>query len=254
MKKLVWFLLFNIPLMAWSQGTSSTSVLDDHPKADPNYVELYSESTYYEKYNWVSESRLRYYVPFYRQNIFKVEGFLGANWQWQAASDTSFYSDAVSPTIGARMGLWNKVFLTLEQRYRIQYSEPRSEGGDPRATLSAGDLYYWNGGVKAAGLLTEAYGEISSVPRLASTPVSVLWLKQAYRFPFSKGLYLDPYLEYFTRQSEAADLGPALSEFRGGLRGLWIWKSWTVSGMIYRNFSSQERGSIEGLFVVGGIF
>ncbi|MNK22759.1 hypothetical protein D3C87_410400 [compost metagenome] len=253
MKKWLLFVLFNIPMITWAQGTSSTSVLQDHP-AGRNYVELYSESTYYEKYNWVSESRLRYYLPFYKNDWFKAEAFFGAAWQWQAVSDSTFYSDAISPGLGVRLGVFGKVFLTLEERYRMQYSEPREQMSDPRATLSAGDLYYWNGGVKAEGLLTEGYGESSFVPRLSTAPVSVLWIKQAYRFPLGNGIYLDPYGEYFNRQSQTADLGPTITEIRGGLRALWQSSAWTVSGMVYRNFSSQERGSFEGLFVVGGVF
>lgn len=218
--------------------------------------ELYSESTYYQKYDVVTESRLRSYISIWQDEHWELRPYLGVSLQYQTpGAQNKYFDNTLHPALGVQMTYLRKIALSLQGGVRTNLSQTEKQSEwDPRAVLSFGDFWSWVP-VKLPGVFTEIYAESAYLPRLSSTPVSTLWLKQGYRMNLISHLYLDPYAELFLRESRSADLGPSLTQGRGGARLLWVNDSWSVAGLIYHNFRQDESSaSTEGLLVVGGNF
>ncbi len=218
--------------------------------------ELYSESTYYQKYDIVTESRLRSYISIVQDERWELRPYVGVSFQYQTpGAQSKYFANTVNPALGLQILYLRKISLSLQGGVRTNVSQPENQSEwDPRVVLSAGDFVSWVG-LKFPAVFTEIYGESAYLPRLSSTPVSTLWMKQGYRIKLISRLYLDPYAELFFRESRSADLGPSLTQTRGGARLLWTDDSWTVAGLIYHNFRQDDASAAtEGLLVVGGNF
>jgi hypothetical protein len=218
---------------------------------------FYSESNYYEKYDLVTESRLRTLYNWQESENLETGAYLGATLQYQTPDAAEkYYDSTMTPQLGLQFRFIKKVYLQLQAGVRTvidseSQAEKKSEW-DPRVVLSAGDMLYSTPSSKA---FVEYYGEVSYVPRIDSTPVSTGWVKLGYRFSPWKNIYADPYAEGFVRESRNDDLGPTLTQWRTGARLLWWTPSWNVSTLIYHNFNNDsDNGALEGLFVVGGNF
>lgn len=233
-------------------GTSTSSLFSSVQKG---FEELYSENSYYTEYNLVTDTRIRYYQPLLESLYTGIDAFVGANLQYQSpGAKEKYFDDSITPYVGVRGSLFKRIYLQFQAGLRSiineDYSGERSQW-DPRVILSAGDFWQWS----PPQVFTEAYGESTFVPRLDSTPVSTLWVKQGYRFQPLLHLNLDPYAEFYTRDSRSADLGPSMTEVRLGLRTQWVQGGWNVAALMYHPFDRHDtHGDIEGLLVVGGIF
>lgn len=218
---------------------------------------LYSESTYYENYDVVTESRLKSLFNWQEGESFTAGAYLGASLQYQTPNaPEKYYDNTLTPQAGLQFGFLQKITLQLQAGYRNvmeEKSKAQTESEwDPRVILSAGDFIYFS---PSSPLFTEYYGEASYVPRLSSTPVSSAWLKAGARYSPYKNIYTDPYAEGFIRESRNDDLGPSITQWRVGGRLLWATNDWSVAALLYHNINSNEASSpIEGLFVVGGNF
>lgn len=253
-------LLFMLSVSAntFAQVESSTSSIALTPKAK-SYEELYSENSYYEQYNLVTDTRLRYYQPLYIENILSVDAFAGAGIQYQSPNAPQKYFDnSITPYVGVRTGAFRKIFLQVQAGVRAVLNDEnsgqtnRSAEWDPRVILSAGDFWQWP---VDSHLFTEAYGESAYVPRIDSTPVSTGWLKQGYRFKPMASVNVDPYAEFYLRESRSADLGPSMKEGRAGVRAQWLPGGWNLAALIYHPINRAEaHGDVEGLLVIGGQF
>ncbi|QDK37492.1 hypothetical protein [Bdellovibrio sp. NC01] len=239
------------------EGTSTTSIWLN-PKAK-SYKELYSENSYYEQYNLVTDTRLRYYQPLYIENVLSLDAFAGAGFQYQSPNaQQKYFDNSVTPYVGMRAGAFQKIFLQFQAGVRAVLNDEnsgqtnRSAEWDPRVILSAGDFWQWP---VDSHIFTEGYGEVAYVPRLDSTPVSTGWLKQGYRFKPMVSVNIDPYAEFYLRESRSADLGPSMKEGRVGVRTQWLPGSWNLAALIYHPINRTEaHGDIEGLLVIGGQF
>lgn len=220
------------------------------------HQELYSESTFYQKYDIVTESRLRSYFSWGEGENWKLEPYFGVSLQYQSpGAEAKYFDNTVTPSLGIEGRLYDRIALQVQGGVRtvVGQNENTSEW-DPRVVLSAGDFWTWNS-LGFSSVFTEVYGESVYMPRLDGTPVSTLWVKQGYRFKVASHLFVDPYAEFFIRDSRSADLGPSMTQGRGGIRGLWATDSWTVAALVYHNLKKDESSApIEGLFVVGGDF
>ena len=218
---------------------------------------FYSESTYYEKYDLVTESRLRSLLNWQESEFLESGVYLGASIQYQSPDAAQkYYDSAMTPQLGLQFRFIKKIYLQLQAGVRTvidadSQAEKKTEW-DPRVILSTGDILYASPSSK---YFAEYYGEVSAVPRIDATPVSTAWLKLGARFSPWKNIYTDPYVEAFTRESRNDDLGPTLTQYRAGARFLWWMPAWNVAALIYHGFDNDdETAAIEGLFVVGGNF
>lgn len=233
-------------------GTSTSKMFSSLRNS---YEELYSENSYYEQYNLVTDTRLRHYQPLRDGGQWGLDAYIGANLQYQSpGAKQKYFDDALMPYVGLQANLMRKIFLQMQAGARSilndNYEGNRTQW-DPRIILSAGDFWQW----KMPQVFTEGYGESAFVPRLDSTPVSTVWLKQGYRFKPVTSVNLDPYAEFYLRESRSADLGPSMTEFRLGLRTQWLAGGWNVAALIYHPFDRKDaHGDVEGLMVIGGVF
>ena len=220
------------------------------------YAELYSENNIYNSDIAVTDSRLRQYFSFLNSQKTQVnlEAFLGVNWQAQLSdSETRFLTNAVSPSLGLRANWRQWVYLTLEERSRFEYDNENPQNvSDPRFVISSGQFLPWEM-TQAKYLFTEFYGEASWVYRVAPAPVGTVWVKQGYRLPVLSRLYVDPYLEFYSRQSSNEELGTTLNEGRAGGRLLYTWDKFSAAAHVYQPFASLNN-SLAGLVVLGGVF
>ncbi|MNL84527.1 hypothetical protein D3C87_2125200 [compost metagenome] len=72
--------------------------------------------------------------------------------------------------------------------------------------------------------------------------------------PVISKLFLDPYMEFYSRQSPTVDLGANLNEGRAGGRLLYMWDKFSVAAHLYQPFASENRDQLAGLLVIGGFF
>lgn len=233
-------------------GTSATSFKTPTYKS---YEELYSENSYYTEYNLVTDTRLRYYQPLSQVGIVGLDAYVGANLQYQSpGAQQKYFDNAITPYVGVQANLFRRIFLQAQAGVRTVIDENQQSNNaqwDPRVILSAGDFWQWAN----PQVFTEAYGEVAYVPRLDSTPVSTGWIKQGYRFKPAVSVNLDPYAEFYSRESRDPDLGPSMTEGRLGLRTQWLKGSWNVAALVYHPVNRKEaHGDVEGLLVVGGVF
>lgn len=218
---------------------------------------VYSESTYFEKYDLVTESRLRALYN-WQENDYVTSGvYVGASVQYQSPDASQKYFDSsMTPQVGVQFGLVKKAFLQLQAGYRTiiekEISNEQKSEWDPRAILSVGDMMYAS---PISRYFSEYYAEAAYVPRIDPTPVSTAWVKLGARFSPWKYIYIDPYAEAYAKESRNADLGPTLTLVRAGSRFLWATSKWSVAALVYNNLNqNSESTAIEGLFVVGGTF
>ncbi len=220
---------------------------------------FYSESTYYERYDLITESRLKSLYGLYESSVLTAGAFLGVSLQYQSnGAAERYYDDAVTPQLGVQLSFFKKVILQLQTGVR-QLIPPPSDSPDetraqwdPRVILSVGDFLNY---APTQNVFTEYYGEVSYVPRIDPTPVSTFSVKQGWRFTPYKNIYADPYGEVFLRKSNNADLGPSITEWRTGGRLTWATAAWTIAGLAYHNFNKKaESGTLEGLLILGGQF
>ncbi|MDG0817372.1 hypothetical protein [Bdellovibrio svalbardensis] len=233
-------------------GTTSSDFLSSSKKS---YEELYSESSYYEQYNLVTDTRVRYYQPLHLSETLGLDAYAGANLQYQSSgAKQKYFDNAVTPYVGIQGNLFKRIFLQLQAGVRTVINDKRESNTtqwDPRVILSAGDFWHW----PTQQVFTEAYGEVAYVPRLDATPVSTGWIKQGYRFKPTASVNLDPYAEFYSRESRSPDLGPSMTEARFGLRSQWLRGSWNVAALVYHPVNRKvTQGDVEGLLVVGGVF
>jgi hypothetical protein len=242
------FLVVNFFMASLGLATSAHAAIQNS---------FYSESTYYEKYDLVTESRLRSLYNWQESENLESGAYLGASLQYQSPDAAQkYYDSAMTPQVGLQFRFVKKVYLQLQAGVRTviesdSQAEKKTEW-DPRVILSTGDMLYASPSSKT---FAEYYGEVSFVPRINSTPVSTAWLKLGYRFSPWKNIYADPYAEAFARESRNSDLGPTITQYRAGARLLWWTPSWNVSALLYHGFDDDDAtAAIEGLFVVGGNF
>lgn len=220
------------------------------------YQELYSESTFYQKYDLVTDSRVRSYLPLWSGSNWRVEPYLGVSLQYQSSgAEAKYFDNTATPALGVQVRFFEKVVLQAQGGIRTVAGEKENKSEwDPKLVLSAGDFWTWQV-LGFSSVFTEAYGESAYLPRVSDTPVSILWIKQGYRFKAASHLYIDPYAEFFARESRSADLGPSMTQGRAGIRTLWQNNSWTVAALVYHGLKQNESSApVEGLFVVGGSF
>ncbi|MBO9666400.1 MAG: hypothetical protein J7501_06260 [Bdellovibrio sp.] len=219
------------------------------------FFDLYSESSYYYDYDFVTDTRLRYYQPLTEVVSMAVSTYIGAGIQYQSmGAREKYYDDTVNPHLGLQLQILPGVKLQGQIGYRTVMGlndETSSTTWDPRMIFAAGNLWNWG----ATQNFTEGYGEVTYVPRLSSTPVSVVWIKQGYRWIPASLVKLDAYGEMYARESRSDDLGPTITEWRMGARSTWDYKKWSVSALVFHAFNREvPKGEIEGLFTVGGNF
>ncbi|WP_374079854.1 hypothetical protein [Bdellovibrio bacteriovorus] len=239
-----------LPSLGYS--TTNSSVL----REKKFYQELYSESTFYQKYDLVTESRVRSYLPLWSGNNWRIEPYLGVSLQYQSSgAEAKYFDNTATPALGILVRFFEKVTLQAQGGVRTVVGEKENKSEwDPKTVFSAGDFWTWQS-LGFSSVFTEAYSESAYLPRVSETPVSILWIKQGYRFKAASHLYIDPYAEFFARESRSPDLGPSTTQGRAGVRTMWQNNSWTVAALVYRNFKQHESSSsVEGLFVVGGNF
>ncbi len=261
-----WMISITSTCRAVEEVGTSTSEISSSSKYK-SYEELYSESSYYEEYNLVTDTRLRYYQPLYEgQSLhewqpskewgrFGLDAYAGASLQYQSpGAKQKYFDNAITPYVGLQGNLFKRIFLQVQAGVRTVIDKDQQSNStqwDPRVILSASDLWQW----PVPQVFTEAYGEVAYVPRLDATPVSTGWIKQGYRFKPAVNVNLDPYAEFYSRESRDPDLGPTMTEGRLGLRTQWLKGSWNVAALIYHPVNRKEaHGDIEGLLVVGGVF
>lgn len=238
-------------------GTTSTSVMPigSSPTIKKGFFDFYSESSYYYDYDFVTDSRLRYYQPLSNLGAVGLSAYLGANVQYQSpGAKGKYYDNTFNPNVGLQFQFYPGVKLNTQVGYRSVMGlndETRQTTWDPRMIFSAGDLWMWG----MTKNFTEGYFESAFVPRLDRTPVSLVWVKQGYRwFPRPK-LTLDAYGEVYQRVSNSDDLGPTMTEWRAGGRTTWSEREWNVSALVYHPFQKHvQSGELEGLLTLGGQF
>ncbi|QLY27015.1 hypothetical protein [Bdellovibrio sp. KM01] len=254
-------------VMAQSQGGSAEAAAPDVPATismpmdssttilKKGFFDFYSENSYYYDYDFVTDSRLRYYLPVTELGSVGVSAYIGANIQYQSpGASEKYYDNTFNPNVGLQFQFVPGVKLNAQVGYRTvtgMNDEPRQTTWDPRLVFSAGDILMWG----MTKNFTEGYLESAFVPRLDRTPVTLAWIKQGYRwFPHAK-LSLDAYGEGYQRVSNSEDLGPTMTEWRAGGRSTWTEKAWNVSALIYHPFPKHvSSGEIEGLVTLGGQF
>ncbi|WP_413581341.1 hypothetical protein [Bdellovibrio sp. HCB288] len=235
----------------------STTTISEEAEAflKKGFFDFYSESSYYYEYDFVTDSRLRYYQPITEIGTVGLSAYMGANIQYQSPGALSkYYDNTVNPNVGLQFQFYPGVKLQTQVGYRTLMSmdgqEPVSTW-DPRAILSAGHLQMWG----ITQNFTEGYLESAYVPRIDPTPVSLVWLKQGYRWFAGGTISMDAYGEIYQRVSNNNDLGPTITEWRAGGRVTWAEKSWSVSALMYHPFQKHTtNGELEGLLAVGGQF
>ncbi|WP_413561304.1 hypothetical protein [Bdellovibrio sp. HCB209] len=219
------------------------------------FFDLYSESSYYYDYDFVTDSRLRYYQPLRNLGSVGLSAYVGANIQYQSPGALGkYYDNTFNPNVGLQFQFVPGVKLQTQIGYRSTMAvndQPQTTTWDPRMIFSAGRL--WMLGMTQN--FSEGYLESSYVPRLDPTPVTLVWWKQGYRWFAHPKISLDAYGEVYQRVSNSDDLGPTMTEWRAGGRTTWSEKSWSVSALVYHPFQKHvSNGELEGLLALGGQF
>ena len=249
----LWVFFCWVPL-SWAQTdvvtSSSAQVL-----RNPGYFDFYSESSYYEAYDVVTDSRLRYYQPLGVLDDFKTALYFGVGLQYQTpGSREKYFDNTASPNVGLQLDVVDLAKLQVQAGYRTVLegsNQKTSTSWDPRIVLSSGHLWQWS----IPENFTEGYGEVVYVPRLSLTPLSVVWGKQGYRWKPLTQISLDAYGEFYLRESRSDDLGPSMTEWRVGGRAQYHLQSWSLAALLYHPIQKHaSSGDLEGLFTVGGYF
>lgn len=254
MRNFVLWVSFCWAPFSWAQTDSVTSSLAPASR-NPAYFDFYSESSYYEAYDLVTDSRLRYYQPLRALDDFKTSLYLGVGLQYQSpGSREKYFDNTANPNVGLQLDFGNLLKLQAQAGYRTVLgtnNQHTSTEWDPRIILSGGHLWQW----PVPENFTEGYAESVYVPRLSSTPVSVAWAKQGYRWKPQAQLSIDAYGEFYLRESRSEDLGPSVVEWRVGGRAQYRVQSWSLAALLYHPLQKHaSSGEVEGLFVVGGYF
>lgn len=230
-------MVFALPILIL--GSFHTSFAQAYPTP---LGEVYSETTYVPEYGFLSDNYLRFFV--YEAN--PVKFYLGLSTQSQGktkSSQTSLYEkNRVMPLVGLRSHIWKDISGLIEFR-----TEERS-----RAGIYAGNI--WEYSVKSANVFSEYYVEGMILPSFTNEPIFAGWVKHGLRYkPFNQ-FFIDPYLEGYLRISPDKDLGRDTQQFRLGVRGIYLWNTWSVSVLTYQSFAKDEKGHLESLLVLGGTF
>lgn len=225
------------------------------PEVSQGLIDLYSESSYFYEYDFVTDTRLRYYHPLMDLLSMKLLYYVGSNVQYQSSgARAKYYDNTVNPHVGLQLKPVHWLSLQTQVGYRTTVGtddQPTTTTWDPRMILAAGNFITW----PSSQVFTDLYGEASFVPRLSSTPVSIVWGKQGYRWSPQEKMKLDAYAEIYARESRSADLGPTMTEWRLGTRGIWLEPNWSVSVLLFHPVEKETgSGDLEGLLVVGGVF
>jgi hypothetical protein len=253
--------------VAQSQGGSADSAAPDVPSRismplesstsilKKGFFDIYSESSYYYDYDFVTDSRIRYYQPLGELGSVGLSTYVGASIQYQSpGASEKYYDNTINPNVGLQFQFVPGVKLNAQVGYRTvtgMNDETRQTTWDPRMVFSAGDLWMWG----VTKNFSEGYLESAYVPRIDRTPVTLAWAKQGYRwFPQAK-LTVDAYGEFYQRVSKNDDLGPTISEWRAGGRTTWTEKAWSISALVFHPFQKHvSSGELEGLLTLGGQF
>lgn len=225
---LTWF-IFIITIKGFAEATTYAPA-----------VKIYSESLKSEEQpqNILSETRLRFH-PYSKSSL---QPFLGA------------YKNPFNhgPTAGLLYMFGPKQQFQLLAEQRLVYSDQQSAVSEGRFGFIFGDWREWN-----SKLFLETYGESILIPRIDKTPVSTLWTRIGYREKIFSTFFIDPFLQLWMRASTSLDLGQNGTEFRPGVRLLWVPSSTLAVGLHVYNRKTiapiiDKRW--EGLFVVQGEF
>jgi len=204
--------------------------------------EVYSETNYISKYGLLTDTQVRGH--FYQNEILSL--YAGVTMQRQdkiSSDDMNLYDkNLVMPTLGGRVRLWN--FLTVFAEYR---TEDRSRFG-----LAAGQILEYQ--IKDAPVFTEGYAESVVLPSYHNNPVSTAWLKQGLRYRVTESGIVDPYIELYLRRSPDPNLGRDTEQARLGVRGIYLFGTWSAQLLIYQAYEKNESPQEEALFVLGGTF
>lgn len=201
-------------------------------------IKIYSESLRSDDQpqNILSETRVRFH-PFSEEAL---QPFVGA------------YKNPFNygPTAGLIYSFGPQKQFQLLAEQRLVYNDKQSAISEGRYGLIVGDWREWK-----EKYFLETYGESILIPRIDKTPVSTLWTRIGYRAHLIPSLYLDPFLQLWTRASVSQDLGQSGTELRPGLRLLWVPSSSLAVGLIvYRRATVAPMTDKlwEGLFVIQG--
>ncbi len=128
-----------------AHAAETTSMVDSWQRL---HQELYSESTYYEKYNVVTETRVRSYLPLWMQESWSVEPYLGVSMQYQSpGAEYKYFDNTATPALGVQARFFQRITLQAQGGVRTNLSseeENKNSEWDPRLVLSAGDFWSWN--------------------------------------------------------------------------------------------------------------
>ena len=212
-------------------------------KASASIGEVYSETTYVPQFGLLTETQVRAKFFQHEQNVL----YVGATLQRQdkiKSDDQVLYSknNRTMGVLGGRTALWKSLAVFAEYR-----TEKRSRFG-----LYFGEIFEYQ--FKEAPLFSEVYVESVALPSFDNSPVTTAWFKQGLRYHLSEKMIIDPYAELYLRRSPKADLGRDTEQARLGVRGIYLFGTWSAQLLVYQSFEKHERDHEEALFVFGGEF
>lgn len=217
--------------------------------------ELYSESGYYSDFDFVTDTRVRYYHPLAKSDNWGVESYIGASFQYQSSGAKEKLCDnSFTPSIGIKANLYKKLGLLLQAGVRNMTAEDyqgnRSQW-DPKAVVAAEEFFQWDNPL----LFNEAGFEVDYLPRLDSTPAMTVAAKQGLRFKPHSLVNLDTYAEVNHLESHSLNIGPTATEYRMGLRSQLEAKNWNIAANIYHPLNRKDsHGDLDGILAIEGQF
>jgi hypothetical protein len=239
--------------------TTSTSSLNELLKViridKLGHSQFYSESAYYSDYAFVTDSRLRYLRPIAENDFFKTEAYFGVSLQLQTlGANEKYYDNNTNPAVGLRTILYKKIGLILQAGYKNyigeKYQGTRSVW-DPKVVLAGEDFWAWDNPL----LFSEGSFEFAYLPRLDSTPVTTLSVKQGLRFKPTSNINLDALGEINRLEARNPKAGLSNTEVRLGVRSAWESKTWNVAAVLFHAYNRIDpHGDVDGTLTVEGQF
>ncbi len=240
-------------------ATTSTSSLTELLKVIQidklGHSQFYSESSYYNDYAFVTDSRLRYLHPIAENNIFKTEAYFGVSLQLQTlGANEKYYDNNTNPAVGFKTIFYKKIGLILQAGYKNyigeNYQGTRSVW-DPKVVLAGEDFWAWDNPL----LFSEGSFEFAYVPRLDSTPVTTLSIKQGLRFQPTGNINVDALGEINRLEARNPNAGLSNTEVRLGVRSAWESKTWNVAAVLFHAYNRIDpHGDVDGTLTIEGQF
>lgn len=178
--------------------------------------------------------------------------YLGA--QWEEYRPQNYSIQRVSPLLGMKRILGP---IQLFAEYRYQFENPKSAytRHDPRLGVTGG---YWRESIfQVPQIFSDSYGELISIPRIRWKPNLILQTKLGWRQKLHSGLFLDPYLEAYLKQSADPAMGKDAFQLRAGLRFVASAPKWSASLSAFRrihSFREEAAPRWMGLATMGVVF